>query len=248
MTWVRIDEGFPEHPKVLSAGGDAGWLHVCAISYCNRQLTDGFIPHAVLSRLSDRKRPGMLAAKLVEVGLWETTDGGWTIHDYLLYQPTRSETEATRERTYSVKAEAGRLGGLASGVARRKHTRSRTEANNEAEPKQTESKHEARSVPIRTDLELVRDNSTSVDTPTAGGELIRIDAVADQYARIALQSANGNVNNPSAYLRAAKKTALDHPDLDRYLQRWPDAPANAVAAWLHGDKHSMAYYRDTETP
>ena len=97
MTWVRIDESFPEHPKVSAAGGDAAWLHVCAMCYCNRFLTDGFVPTSVLARLSDRKRPTALAAKLVEVGIWDVTDNGWQIHDFLAYQPSKEKVENDRE-------------------------------------------------------------------------------------------------------------------------------------------------------
>ena len=96
MTWVRIDEGFPEHPKVIAAGPLASWLHVCAIAYCNRQLTDGFISTAVLPRLSDGKRTKAHAAALVAAGLWEVAEGGWLIHDFLTYQPSKAKVEAER--------------------------------------------------------------------------------------------------------------------------------------------------------
>jgi hypothetical protein len=36
--------------------------------------------------------------------------------------------------------------------------------------------------------------------------------------------------------------AYANPDLDRYLTEYPDAPASAIAAWLTGEKHSMANY------
>jgi len=96
MTWVRIDEGFPEHPKVIAAGPIASWLHVCALAYCNRQLTDGVITTAVLARLSDGRRNTAHAAALVEAGLWEVIDGGWLIHDFLHYQPSRAKVESER--------------------------------------------------------------------------------------------------------------------------------------------------------
>lgn len=98
MPWVKLDEGFPEHPKVLAIGGDAAWLHVCALAYCNRNLTDGFIPEYILDRLSDRKRPIQLAAKLVAVGMWEPSKGGWRIHDYLEYQASKAKVEEERAK------------------------------------------------------------------------------------------------------------------------------------------------------
>lgn len=92
----------------------------------------------------------------------------------------------------------------------------------------------------------VSDTSTSVDTPATGGESdVRQTQAVAAYARIALEHANG-ITNPEAYRRTAMQTARAHPDLTRYLTRWPTAPPDAIAAWLHGDKHSMAYFPDTE--
>lgn len=98
MPWVRLDDGFPEHPKLIQAGAAAGWLYVAALCYSARNLTDGHIPAAVLPRLADVKAPGRLAAKLVEARLFIEVDGGWQIHDFERYQPTRAQVEADRER------------------------------------------------------------------------------------------------------------------------------------------------------
>lgn len=108
MPWVRIDESFPEHPKVLAAGPPAAWLHVCALAYCNRHLTDGFVSKAVLARLSDGKRTTALAGQLVAVGLWETVDGGWEIHDFLQYQPSKATVESERAKARERMANARR--------------------------------------------------------------------------------------------------------------------------------------------
>jgi hypothetical protein len=53
MTWVKIDDGFADHPKVIEAGPMASWLFLCGLTYCSRQLTDGFIPAGQLRRLAD---------------------------------------------------------------------------------------------------------------------------------------------------------------------------------------------------
>ncbi len=82
MPWVRLDDSFPEHPKVLEAGGEAGWLHVCALAYCNRNTTDGLIHRNAIPRLSDRKNPLRLADRLVEVGIWERDGADYRIHDH----------------------------------------------------------------------------------------------------------------------------------------------------------------------
>lgn len=82
MAWVYLDNAFPDHPKVAAAGGDAAWLFVCALAYVKRYETEGFIPEAQVPRLTDRKSPNRLAAKLVEVGLWDEHPQGFMVHDY----------------------------------------------------------------------------------------------------------------------------------------------------------------------
>lgn len=108
MTWVKLDDGFPEHPKVIQAGGQAAWLYVAALCYSGRNLTDGHIPAAVLPRLTDLKSPGRLAEALVRARLFIEVDGGWQIHDYVRYQPSRSQVDAERERARERAAKSRR--------------------------------------------------------------------------------------------------------------------------------------------
>jgi hypothetical protein len=159
MSWVRLDDNFPEHPKIARAGGDAAWLHVCALAYCSRNLTDGLVPNAVLKKLSDRRNPIRLAAQLVDAGLWEREEAGWRVHDYLKFQPSRADVETERAQRSLTKAEAGRRGGIASGVSRRRANEAATkhEAERQADTKQNDdrsnsearSKHEAPTRPVR---------------------------------------------------------------------------------------------------
>ena len=69
-TYIKMSDKLPEHRKIVAAGGDAAWLHICALAYASRNLTDGFIPQDFVPRLSDRKQPAKLAAKLCDVDLW----------------------------------------------------------------------------------------------------------------------------------------------------------------------------------
>lgn len=96
MTWVRLDDSFPDHPKALQVGPLACWLYVCGIAYANRHLTDGFIPARQVVRLIDAKKVEALAAALVDAQLWEVVDGGYEIHDYLVYQPSAEKVKKER--------------------------------------------------------------------------------------------------------------------------------------------------------
>ena len=47
MPWVRVDDHFNEHPK-LAKVGPLGWgIWLAGLAYCNRNLTDGFIPLSI---------------------------------------------------------------------------------------------------------------------------------------------------------------------------------------------------------
>ena len=111
MSWVKLDDKFTGHTKVLAAGPEAAWLHIEGLCYCAQQETDGVILDTALVMLTQYSKPkaGKLAARLVEVGMWERNGAGYVIHDYLDYNPSRKELEARRE----IKRRAGRAGGLA---------------------------------------------------------------------------------------------------------------------------------------
>lgn len=98
MTWANVDDLFPEHPKVLAAGGDAAWLYICGLCFTNRNLTEGRIPKAVVPRLSDRKAPGRLAQRLVEVGLWHEENDAYLIHDWEKYNEGAEKVKARKEQ------------------------------------------------------------------------------------------------------------------------------------------------------
>ena len=115
MPWFKVDDKLHDHRKARAAGPAAMGLWVLAGSWSADNLTDGFIPSALLPRWGRQRE----ANRLVEVGLWHTDeqDGekGWRFHEWDERQPTRAQKLDERE----AKVEAGRKGGLASGRARR---------------------------------------------------------------------------------------------------------------------------------
>jgi hypothetical protein len=112
MAWVRIDDGFYQHPKVLKVGPLGLALQVAALCYANRHLTDGFIPAEIVPLLM--AGAGKVAPRMVEAGLWDRAAGGYQIHDYEAYQMLRSQVLSERAK----KRAAGQAGGKASAEAR----------------------------------------------------------------------------------------------------------------------------------
>jgi hypothetical protein len=122
MGWVRIDDGFADHPKIARIGPFGTWMQIQALCYANKNLTDGFIPFAVargfMARADRVDGEGRIWTTgefsgvvghdpddtdwpelLVEVGIWEPRPGGYQIHDYPEYQLTKAEILAIRGAT-----------------------------------------------------------------------------------------------------------------------------------------------------
>lgn len=97
MPWVRLDDQIFLHPKIVAAGKDATLLHLSALTYASSQLTDGFIPAASLRVVAFTVNVNPKhAATLVEVGIWESVEGGYRIHDYLEYNPSAEKIRGER--------------------------------------------------------------------------------------------------------------------------------------------------------
>lgn len=112
MTWARLDDNFPQHPKVVTAGAICELIQVRAICYSCRYLTDGFIPTGALSALATGLEQilnapiDVLPEHMVLSGLWKARRDGWIIHDFLKYNPSRAQVHKERER----KSEGGKRG------------------------------------------------------------------------------------------------------------------------------------------
>lgn len=132
---IALDDNIEDHPKFVSLSTDACWLWVCCIGYCRRQRTDGYIPEAVARRSCRGKNPNKVIAELTSppVGapemkpLWEKVLGGYQVHDYLQWNPSKADVEAKLEQ----KREAGKAGGKQSGVARSASSQPKREAKQE---------------------------------------------------------------------------------------------------------------------
>jgi len=70
----------------------------------------------------------------------------------------------------------------------------------------------------------------------------KLTQIINEYARLAVQQcrdAGKAIHHMDGFVDDQRKRAVSKPELERWIRDYPTAPANAIACWLHGDKHSM---------
>lgn len=106
MTWFRVDDGFPEHPKLEELEHEPA-RYMAAVTVwtimgadCARRLTDGIVTVARLTKVLHRlgKHALIGAEALCGTGLWEKHASGWRFHDWRDYQPSRADVKKARRQ------------------------------------------------------------------------------------------------------------------------------------------------------
>lgn len=96
MGWVRLDDNFADHPKVIALSDTAFRLFITGLCYSNRQLTDGLIPYQIVMAWvgDDLMKP---SDELESQELWKRVTKGFQIRSYNEYQPTREKVNEKRD-------------------------------------------------------------------------------------------------------------------------------------------------------
>ena len=96
MGWVRLDDNFADHPKVIALSDKAFRLFITGLCYSNRQLTDGIIPYQIVNAWvgDDPMKP---SDELEDQNLWERVGKGFMIRSYTEYQPTKEKVNKKRD-------------------------------------------------------------------------------------------------------------------------------------------------------
>lgn len=93
-----IDDGWDNCTPVARSGNAAFGAYCRLGAWSARNSTDGFIPAEVALGIASPE----LAQKLVDAGLWEAAEGGWSMPHYLVRNESAAKVSARR------KAEAER--------------------------------------------------------------------------------------------------------------------------------------------
>ena len=233
MSWLRIDDQFARHPKVLKAGPLASWLHVAALCHSASYLTDGFIDADTLPMLAAVPKPADLARKLVAVGLWEATEGGWLIHDYLEWNPSSEQVKADREAARVRKARSRQRGTDATTADQQGRRMSRRDMPVTDGVTDAGVRGESPATPTHAHPIPSSDTSAAAANPRS-----RPDVLAAAAALIAerqgLHERAATKDNPQRWLDASVRgIANDHQqqafDL---LRQYPDTTAEQLADML----------------
>lgn len=238
-TYVKVHDGLPDHPKIIEAGGEAGWLYICGLAYASRQLTDGVIPKRLVPRLTDGSKPEASASALLRVGLWHegehdcpkcpaAPDDTYVIHDYLGHQRSAAEVRELSAK----RSAAGQRGGRRSGESRR--AASEREANDEALAshlvKQNGSKTEAET---ETETEVKEKNSRTPPEPDNAPLRHDVERVCKHLAAV-IEKGGGKKPRITKTWRNDVRLLLDVDEV---------TPEQAVAAidWAHADDFWQAH-------
>lgn len=116
MSWVRIDDQAWDHPKHVAAGPMAFALWVWGLLYCSRHTTDGLVPADAPLRCGVPKAEREVT-RLVVAGLWDEVEGGYCIHDYHEYNPSKSQVIKRKEAAAKRLADWRKRKGYAHGNA-----------------------------------------------------------------------------------------------------------------------------------
>lgn len=111
MAWVKLDHYFADHPKLVKVGPLGSILQVRALCWSVRHKTDGFIPTEAMATLlagfeklgmRDTRRGNFVRAVdvqwaelMVEARLWESTAGGYVIHDFSTYNSAKKPSTSS---------------------------------------------------------------------------------------------------------------------------------------------------------
>ncbi len=110
--WLKLEGRGAFHAKVIAAGNEAYGAWTRAGQWAAESLTNGFVPLEVARTIALPK----VWKRLVEakaghdVGLVEARDGGYQIHDFLIYNPPGEEEKSRREELSAKRAAAGLSG------------------------------------------------------------------------------------------------------------------------------------------
>ena len=98
MPYSRMCDTYAFHPKVVQAGNEAVGVHARLIAWSSGNLTDGFVPDAIVDMMAGAKRVKIVTAALTSASLLhrDNARAGWHLHGYLDHNPSSKDVKDKR--------------------------------------------------------------------------------------------------------------------------------------------------------
>ena len=210
MAWLRIDDGFAQHPKIVKLARVDRWTWLEVLCYCARYKTRGIVPAAV-GEVVRGASPAYLN-RCFELHLLDRNGDDYIVHDWDDYNgrdPKILQTERQRKH---------RDTGVTDGV---------TIAVQERDENVTHVRARGR-VPVPNPTEVA--NATSGER--APDELW--DALVAELGEAVTKTEHGQRNGAIKEFRDVGATAADvHARCRAYRRKWPEMTLTAAALKKH---------------
>lgn len=245
--FVPLDVDFQSDPKIIAAGIYGECLFNRSLALAKRTLVDGKIDALQLPGLcvGIPGKPAVHAAKLVEVGLWRAVNGGWVIPSWSKRNPSAKTVKdtAARKKAAALRAnhERWHVGteGKPSDSCPLCHPTDIRIGSETDSPKEQEQEQEE---PEEEEEPMVGTSSVNLRLLGHADDGRKRQAI-ECYAQACWNQANkAKIHKPEAFIDSRRMEALAHPELDRWLVEYPDAPGSAIAGWLAGEVRSQQYF------
>lgn len=230
MSWAKLDDGMWSHPKFLDLSNGAIGVWAKALSWSAQQLRDGAIPRALkaMMRATDAE-----VAELVNAELWDETEDGWQIHDYLAFNPSRESVLAERDK--------GKERAKASHARRRKEKSDSSGEDSHSSPDLREifavsSGDPSRPVPTRPENSNQKpcERETNTSVPAPASERSRPDLVGFRWYCETLNLLPTSAPAPESWRRQyeflGSKPASEQKQIAAYVQ---------ADEWCQANKHRV---------
>lgn len=241
MSWIRLDDDFAAHRKVRRLTDSAFRLHVSALCWSAKYLTDGYVAPddlryigADLDNDMDPTTVDRAAKELVDHGLWHeadhtcapcpTSQNGWVIHDFLDLNPSGEQVRAQRAQAAERQRRAR---------DRRRNTQSDDvdDATNGMSRRDTRVSHAGSHGEVTAGVTRQSQRPTPTPTPTPLTSLLTTFEETSEP----LRGPDSESTNQATKPRRTAKRSSDQadPEFERWWTTYPrhDAKGAARKAW-----------------
>lgn len=164
MGWLKLDDAFGTHPKIAGLSDRAFRAHVLGMLYAAQHMTDGIVPDSVApSRAITRELEGGRYGPV-----WTRVDGGWQVHDFLDYNPSKAQAKASA----IAKAMAG-----AKGAASRWHGRENAPSPSPAPTPRTKKPSTPRERDVIADALARAEHAEPLEVPASRMKTLCVKAI-----------------------------------------------------------------------